>query len=146
MKPGPLGWVAQPWTMPPLLWHAHEMVYGFAVAVIVGFLLTAGKAWTGLDGPGDAAWCHPGRDGGAVGRSAASSRVGAVPVYVLLDVALLPWVAVVLIRVLLKAGNRRKLRCPGHRPVAALRSRAPMSPVVTTARNRIEHRLAEQKR
>ncbi len=51
MKPGPLGWVAQPWTMPPLLWHAHEMVYGFAVAVIVGFLLTAGKAWTGLATP-----------------------------------------------------------------------------------------------
>ena len=34
--------------MPALLWHAHEMLYGFAVAVIVGFLLTAGKAWTGL--------------------------------------------------------------------------------------------------
>ncbi len=33
-------------TMPPLLWHAHGMLYGFAVAVIVGFLLTAGKAWT----------------------------------------------------------------------------------------------------
>jgi uncharacterized protein involved in response to NO len=37
--------------MPPLLWHAHEMLYGFAVAVIVGFLLTAGKAWTGLATP-----------------------------------------------------------------------------------------------
>ena len=33
--------------VPSLLWHAHEMIYGFAVAVIVGFLLTAGKAWTG---------------------------------------------------------------------------------------------------
>ena len=28
----------------PLLWHAHEMLFGFAVAVIVGFLMTAGKA------------------------------------------------------------------------------------------------------
>ena len=27
--------------LPPLLWHAHEMLFGFAVAVIVGFLLTA---------------------------------------------------------------------------------------------------------
>jgi uncharacterized protein involved in response to NO len=48
---GLLGWVALPSTMPPLLWHAHEMLYGFAVAVIVGFLLTAGKAWTGLATP-----------------------------------------------------------------------------------------------
>ena len=34
-----------------LLWHAHEVLFGFAVAVIVGFLLTAGKAWTGLATP-----------------------------------------------------------------------------------------------
>ena len=39
-----LGKVALPMTMPPLLWHAHEMLFGFAAAVIVGFLLTAGKA------------------------------------------------------------------------------------------------------
>ena len=29
-------------------WHAHEMIYGYAVAVIAGFLLTAVKNWTGL--------------------------------------------------------------------------------------------------
>ena len=29
-------------------WHAHEMIYGFAVAVIAGFLLTAVKNWTGV--------------------------------------------------------------------------------------------------
>jgi uncharacterized protein involved in response to NO len=29
-------------------WHAHEMVYGYAAAVIVGFLLTATRNWTGL--------------------------------------------------------------------------------------------------
>lgn len=28
------------------LWHAHEMVFGFALAVIVGFLFTAGRNWT----------------------------------------------------------------------------------------------------
>ena len=27
-------------------WHAHEMVFGFAVAVIAGFLLTAVGNWT----------------------------------------------------------------------------------------------------
>jgi uncharacterized protein involved in response to NO len=31
-----------------LNWHAHEMVYGFAIAIIVGFLYTAGRNWTGL--------------------------------------------------------------------------------------------------
>ena len=38
-------------SVPPLLWHAHEMLFGFAVAIIVGFLMTAGKAWTGLPTP-----------------------------------------------------------------------------------------------
>jgi uncharacterized protein involved in response to NO len=28
-------------------WHAHEMLYGYSVAVISGFLLTAVKNWTG---------------------------------------------------------------------------------------------------
>lgn len=30
----------------PTVWHAHEMVFGFAVAVIAGFLLTAAQNWT----------------------------------------------------------------------------------------------------
>ena len=29
-------------------WHAHEMIYGFTIAVIAGFLLTAVKNWTGI--------------------------------------------------------------------------------------------------
>jgi uncharacterized protein involved in response to NO len=29
-------------------WHAHEMLYGFSMAVVAGFLLTAVKNWTGL--------------------------------------------------------------------------------------------------
>lgn len=29
-------------------WHAHEMIYGYSVAVIAGFLLTAVKNWTGI--------------------------------------------------------------------------------------------------
>jgi uncharacterized protein involved in response to NO len=31
-----------------LAWHAHEMVFGYAMAVIAGFLLTAVKNWTGI--------------------------------------------------------------------------------------------------
>ncbi len=32
-------------------WHAHEMVFGFATAVIAGFLLTAVRNWTGQQTP-----------------------------------------------------------------------------------------------
>lgn len=31
-----------------LWWHSHEMIFGFACAIIVGFLLTAVQHWTGL--------------------------------------------------------------------------------------------------
>src|SRR5690606_16622176 len=27
-------------------WHTHEMVFGFALAVVIGFLFTAARAWT----------------------------------------------------------------------------------------------------
>ena len=33
------------------LWHAHEMIFGFALAVIVGFLFTAGRNWSGQPTP-----------------------------------------------------------------------------------------------
>ncbi|MEE9447368.1 MAG: NnrS family protein [Arenicellales bacterium] len=32
----------------PYQWHAHEMIFGYAMAVIAGFLLTAVKNWTGI--------------------------------------------------------------------------------------------------
>jgi uncharacterized protein involved in response to NO len=45
------GTLALPMSMPPLFWHVHEMLFGFAAAVIVGFLFTAGQNWTGLPTP-----------------------------------------------------------------------------------------------
>jgi uncharacterized protein involved in response to NO len=33
------------------LWHAHEMVFGYAFAVIVGFLFTSVRNWTGRSTP-----------------------------------------------------------------------------------------------
>jgi len=36
-------------------WHAHEMLFGYAFAVIAGFLLTAVRAWTGVPTPAGAA-------------------------------------------------------------------------------------------
>lgn len=35
----------------PVGWHAHEMLFGYAMAVIAGFLLTAVRNWTGIDTP-----------------------------------------------------------------------------------------------
>jgi len=39
----PIAWL-------PMLWHAHEMVFGFVGAAIAGFLLTAVPSWTGRKG------------------------------------------------------------------------------------------------
>jgi hypothetical protein len=33
-----------------LAWHRHEMLFGFAVAIVAGFLLTAVQNWSGLPG------------------------------------------------------------------------------------------------
>jgi uncharacterized protein involved in response to NO len=38
-----------------IVWHAHEMILGYAFAVIAGFLLTAVRAWTGRPTPTGAA-------------------------------------------------------------------------------------------
>lgn len=35
----------------PLGWHAHEMLFGFAAAILAGFLFTAVRNWTGGDTP-----------------------------------------------------------------------------------------------
>ncbi len=95
---------------PVMLWHAHEMLFGFAVTVIIGFLLTAVKAWTGLDTP-------RGPVLGALALLWLAARITAItgpyPVYAVLDVALLPLVAVVLIDVLIRAHNRRNMPLAG---------------------------------
>lgn len=101
-----LGQVSLKLAVAPVLWHAHEMLFGFAVAVIVGFLLTAGKAWTGLATP----------RGGVLAALASlwlAARLAAMfapyAVYAVLDLLLLPLVAGILAQVLLRAGNRRNL-------------------------------------
>jgi uncharacterized protein involved in response to NO len=40
--------------LPNVVWHSHEMLFGFSVAVITGFLLTAVRNWTGLPTPSGA--------------------------------------------------------------------------------------------
>ena len=105
-----LGWVALDLAVSPLLWHAHEMLMGFATGVIIGFLLTAVKAWTGLQTPRGAAL-------GALVLLWLAARVAAwvapYPVYAALDVLLLPVVALILVRILLRGGNKRNLPLAG---------------------------------
>lgn len=40
--------------VPALWWHAHELLFGFAMAVVMGFVLTAVQNWTGV--PGTKSW------------------------------------------------------------------------------------------
>jgi uncharacterized protein involved in response to NO len=95
----------------PVLWHAHEMLFGVVVAVIVGFLFTAGKTWTNLPTPRGALlatlfvlWLS--------GRLA--SVLAPYSVYFVLDMAFLPIVAALFLDLLVRAGNRRNL------PIAAV--------------------------
>ena len=41
------GYLAIPTAFDPVVWHVHEMLFGFVVATIAGFLLTAIPNWTG---------------------------------------------------------------------------------------------------
>ena len=86
----------------PQVWHGHEMLFGFAVAVIAGFLLTAAQNWTGipmLSGPPLAAlfllWLA-----GRLGFLVPGLPVALVA---LVDLAFLPAVALVLAVPIIKA-------------------------------------------
>ncbi|MGL6258301.1 NnrS family protein [Vibrio sp. WXL210] len=37
-------------SVPPLWWHVHEMMFGFGMAIVAGFVLTAVQNWTGIAG------------------------------------------------------------------------------------------------
>jgi len=42
------GWKIRFNGLPPMAWHAHEMIYGYGLAVVAGFLLTAVRNWTDI--------------------------------------------------------------------------------------------------
>lgn len=101
-----LGHVQLPMSLQPLLWHGHEMLFGFAAGVVAGFLLTAVKAWTGL----------PTLRGPLLGAlvllwlaARLAVFVAPYPVFAVLDMLVLPLVAWVLLRVLLRSGNKRNI-------------------------------------
>lgn len=89
---------------PAMLWHAHEMVFGFAVAVVTGFLFTAGRNWTGLATP----------TGGRLAflcvlwlGARAAYLAGANEAALAIELAFLALVAVALLSVLVRARSTR---------------------------------------
>jgi uncharacterized protein involved in response to NO len=98
-------------SLPPTVWHGHEMVFGFTVAVIAGFLLTAATNWTGRR-------TATGAGLGALAGLWIAGRVAlivpGVPAWlaISLDAAFLPVLAVVLAVPLLATGNRRNVVFP----------------------------------
>ncbi len=98
------GWMPGPTTLPGLFWHGHEMIFGFAAAVIVGFLFTAAHNWTGLPTPA----------GKPLAALAGLWLAGRVAILIapplagaLIDLAFLPVAGVMLAKVLIRAGSRR---------------------------------------
>lgn len=89
-----------------LNWHMHEMVFGFAVAVIIGFLFTAGRNWTGLWTPrrGHLAALAGVWLAGRLAMLFAPPLLAAI-----VDLAFLPLAAYPIYRVLQRAGNKRNM-------------------------------------
>lgn len=100
-----LGW-ADASSRITLGWHMHEMVFGFAIAVVVGFLLTAGRAWTGL-------WTPHGAHLAALALAWVAGRIAMLtaPAWLAaaVDLLFLPWAAWAMYSVLQRAGNKRNM-------------------------------------
>jgi uncharacterized protein involved in response to NO len=103
MLVGPLGGVA---------WHAHEMLWGFIATIAVGFLLTAGSNWTGINP-------LEGRALGVLGLLWLFARVGfllpgktAFAWAVVSELLFFGWAALALGRAIYKARSRRNYGVP----------------------------------
>jgi uncharacterized protein involved in response to NO len=100
-----LGWISGSPRI-TLGWHMHEMVFGFAVAVVVGFLFTACRAWTGL-------WTPRGAHLALLALLWVAGRVamlsGPAWLAATLDILFLPAAAWSIYRVLKRAGNKRNM-------------------------------------
>ena len=94
------------------IWHAHEMIFGYAAAVIAGFLLTAVRNWTGMDMATGYALL------GLFLLWLAGRIVSAVPgvdewIIILIDMTFLPVLALLVTRPIIKAKQKRNLSVPG---------------------------------
>jgi uncharacterized protein involved in response to NO len=92
--------------LPPQLWHAHELFYGFVGAALAGFLLTAVPSWTGAKG--FAGWPLAAVASAWLLGRLAFALANAVPLWALAaaELAFLPGVAILLAPPLLRSRNR----------------------------------------
>jgi len=101
------GWIPQGAYLRGVAWHTHEMAFGFAPAVIAGFLLTAVRNWTGLPTP-------TGVPLGALVALWAAGRVliltGPGPVAAIVDSLFLPVLAGIVGLQIIRSNNRRNLK------------------------------------
>ncbi|MES2129075.1 MAG: NnrS family protein [Pseudomonadota bacterium] len=99
------------------LWHMHEMVFGMALAVVVGFLYTAARNWTGQ-------WTPRGGHLMALFGLWLAGRVAmlvdASALAIAIDVAFLPCAAWPLLQVMRASGNRRNYFLPALLMVLAM--------------------------
>jgi uncharacterized protein involved in response to NO len=91
---------------PAALWHGHEILFGFIVAAIAGFLLTAVPSWTGARG--FAGWPLVVLAGlWLIGRICVSaSAILPLPVVAAFDLSFLPALAGFVLLPLVRARNR----------------------------------------
>jgi len=99
-------------SLPGVIWHAHEMLWGFIATIAVGFLLTAGANWTGINP------LH----GGALGGLAVlwvlarvgyfSPGTGGLWFGACCEFLFFAWAAAALGRVILRSGSRRNYGVP----------------------------------
>lgn len=107
-----LGLPLKSW-LPPVIWHPHELLFGYTSAVIAGFLLTAAQNWTGqvtARGGWLAALCAlwlAGRVVSAVGGSLPA------PVASAIDLTFLPALALCVGRPIVRTRNWRNLGLVG---------------------------------
>lgn len=105
-------WIARYFGMAPALtrvdmnWHMHEMVFGFAIAVIIGFLFTAGRNWTGLWTPRRG---HLAALAGVWLAGRLAMLFASAPLAAFIDVIFLPLAAWPIYRVLQRTGNKRNM-------------------------------------
>ena len=98
--------------LPGVFWHAHETLWGFVATIAVGFLLTAGANWTGI---------NPlrGRALGALALLWATARAGflvpgqlAFGIAALCELLFFAWAAAALGRAIYRARSRRNYGVP----------------------------------
>ena len=93
-----------------VFWHSHEMMFGYIVAVIAGFLFTAVRNWTGLPTPSGIVL-------GGIAVLWIVARVllvtGPSTLAVVIDVAFLPVIAIAVAIPILRSRNKRNYKIIG---------------------------------